>query len=91
MEVEWDPEKAAENLRHHGVAFEEGATVFGDPMAKTIPDPDHSIEEDRELTIGHSASGQTLVVWHTDRGQAIRIIGVRRAEPAERRKYESEE
>jgi uncharacterized DUF497 family protein len=51
---EWDPEKAKRNLREHGVSFKEAATVFLDPLAMTYPDPDHSNEEDREITIGYS-------------------------------------
>ncbi len=54
MIYEWDPEKAERNLREHHVSFEEAATVFLDPLAMTYPDPDHSEEEDREITIGYS-------------------------------------
>lgn len=47
MEFEWDPDKATRNLARHGVPFAEAATVFGDPLAITFADPDHSIDEDR--------------------------------------------
>ena len=63
--VEWDPNKAASNLDKHGVSFEEASTVFFDPLALTIPDPEHSFDEDRFITMGLSASAQLLVVVHT--------------------------
>lgn len=88
MEFEWDPEKAARNLAKHGVSFHEAATVFGDPLALTYYDPDHSQEEDRFLTFGHSAEGRLLLVSHTDRGERTRIISARLATRKERRLYE---
>jgi uncharacterized DUF497 family protein len=51
LEFEWEPRKAAANLRKHGVAFEEAVTAFADPHSITIPDPDHSIGEDRFVLI----------------------------------------
>ncbi len=91
MEYEWDVAKAISNLLDHGVDFREARTVFEDPLAATIPDPDHSSDEDRRLTMGHTDQNRLLVVWHVDRGAAIRIIGARRPTPAERRRYESGE
>jgi uncharacterized DUF497 family protein len=88
---EWDEEKAAANVSKHGVSFEEAATVFDDRLATTILDPDHSIGEERWLTRGQSSQGRLLVVWHTNRGSAIRIVGARLATPNERRTYESGE
>jgi uncharacterized DUF497 family protein len=88
MEFEWDSDKAARNLGKHGVPFGEAATVFGDPLAITFADPDHSGDEDRFLTFGHSADGQLLVVSHTDRDDRTRIISSRRATRKERRVYE---
>jgi len=88
MEFEWDPEKAAHNLAKHGVSFHKAGTVFGDPLAITFSDPDHSEEEDRFLTFGHSSEGHLLVVSHTDRGQSTRIISARRATRKERKIYE---
>ena len=67
MEFEWDELKATRNLVKHGVTFQEAATVFGDPLALTVSDPDHSDDEDRFLTFGHSSEGNLLVVSHTDR------------------------
>lgn len=90
MEFEWNAEKAAANLAKHGVSFEEGATVFGDPLARTIEDPDHSDEEVRLVTVGLSDQEHLLVITHTDRGpDRNRIINARRATPRERKDYES--
>ena len=88
-EFEWDAQKAAENLKDHGVAFDEALTVFADLLAKIFDDPDHSSEERRELIIGHSAEQRLLVVSFTDRGQRTsRIISARQATARERRDYE---
>ncbi len=88
MEFEWNPNKAALNIEKHGVSFQEAATVFNDPLSVTFPDPDHSIGENRYVIIGISRFGQLLVVAHTDRGEKIRIISVRKATRQERRFYE---
>jgi hypothetical protein len=88
MEFEWDPDKAAKNLAKHGVSFHEAATVFGDALAITYFDPDHSDDEDRFLTFGHSNQGHVLVVSHTDRGDGTRIISARKATRKERKQYE---
>ena len=85
---EWDDEKAASNLRKHGVSFEEAASVFFDPLAYTFDDPDHSVGEHRLLTFGYSQAGRLLVVLHAERGRAIRIISARRAARNERGIYE---
>jgi uncharacterized DUF497 family protein len=91
MQFEWDPKKATSNLGKHGVSFAEANSVFGDPLATTIPDPDHSEEEARYLTTGTSNQQRVLIVWHTERDDAIRIIGAREATARERRIYESGE
>ena len=90
MEIEWDPDKAISNLAKHGVSFREAGTVFGDPLAVTYFDPDHSEEEDRFLTFGHSSAGHLLVVSHTDREDCTRIISARWATRKERKSYEEE-
>lgn len=77
MEFEWDERKARANVKKHGVSFHDAATVFGDPLAITFPDPDHSEEEDRSVTFGMSQSQQLLVVAHTNRGVRTRIINAR--------------
>ena len=91
MEFEWDPEKAHTNLAKHAVSFDEAATVFGDPLAVTIDDPDHSREEQRFLTTGLSKSQRLLIVAHTDRQRRIRIITAREVSAQEREQYESGE
>ena len=66
MNFEWAPRKAESNLRKHGVSFTEAGTVFGDELAITVPDPDHSVDEERYITIGWSARRRLLMVSHTD-------------------------
>jgi len=89
MEFEWDAVKAASNLDKHGVSFAEAMTVFGDPLEATIPDPDHSVEELRFLSMGRSEAGRVLVVAYTEREGRVRLISARAAMPTERRRYES--
>ena len=86
--LEWDPSKAASNWRKHRVDFHEAGTVLDDPLSTTFPDPDHSLDEPRHLTIGVSVSGRILVVSHVDRRDAVRLISARRATPRERKFYE---
>jgi uncharacterized DUF497 family protein len=64
MEFEWDPRKDAANRRGHKLGFREAATVFGDPLATTFPDVEHSASEQRFVTIGASVSGRLVVVMH---------------------------
>ena len=87
---EWDEEKAQDNLRKHGISFEEAQTVFNDPLAITIPDPDHSADEDRFITIGESDKRRILVAVYTERRKKIRLISARKASRTERKKYEEE-
>lgn len=88
MEFEWDPRKAELNLRKHGVSFPEAATALGDPLGETVPDPDHSHDEERWITIGRSMGRRLLIVAHTDRGHRIRIISARELTRYERETYE---
>ena len=88
LTFEWDPKKAVDNLRRHGVAFEEAMTAFQDPLARIHADPDHSVSERREILVGHSAAGRLLVVPFTERGSRIRLISARRASRRERLDYE---
>jgi uncharacterized DUF497 family protein len=88
LEFEWDPRKSSRNLRVHKVSFQEAATVFQDELSATVPDPDHSDEEDRFITVGISSRGRLLIVSHTERGDRIRIISARELTTRERQQYE---
>lgn len=88
LKFEWDTEKAASNLRKHGVSFDEAGSVFLDQLALSGPDPDHSVDELRYITIGMSRLGHLLAVSHTHRPGTIRIIGARRVTRVERKIYE---
>ncbi|HEX8271211.1 MAG TPA: BrnT family toxin [Longimicrobiaceae bacterium] len=90
LRFEWDPVKAEMNARKHGITFTEASTAFSDPLSLTIPDPDHSEREERFLLLGRSSSGRLLVVTHTERGEAVRIISARAASRRERRDYEED-
>jgi hypothetical protein len=90
MNFEWDPRKAEVNLRKHGISFTEAGTVFGDELAITVRDPDHSDLEDRFITIGWSNRGRLLMISHTDRDDKIRIISARELTPRERKAHEEE-
>jgi hypothetical protein len=87
----WDAQKADANRAKHEVTFEEASTVFGDPLAATIPDPEHSQDEARSVTMGHSVNGILLVVVHADHGEEIRLISARRVTAGEKKKYEAGE
>ena len=75
-------------MRKHGVAFDEGCTLFGDPQSRTIEDAKHSLEEQRYVIIGMSNCGRILVVVYTEREVYIRIISARTATHKEKRDYE---
>ena len=66
MDFEWNKNKADINVKKHGILFQEAATVFGDKLALTFNDPDHSIDEHRLLTFGVARTGKYVVVSHTD-------------------------
>lgn len=92
---EWDPSKAAANRRKHRVSFEEAATVFLDPRARSLFDDVHGEEEDRWITLGVSSVGRLLVVSHTfrkaDRATSIiRIFSCRKATNRESEQYGSD-
>ena len=88
LAFEWDSRKARSNLAKHGVGFEEASTIFGDRLSLTIPDPEHSLSEERYITMGRAFTGKLLVVVHTDRDDNIRIISARPASRRERKFYE---
>ncbi len=89
---EWNIHKARSNHQKHGIRFEEAATVFRDPNALTIYDPDHSGHEDRWITMGISNVGRLLIVCHTFRklnndSVSIRIFSSRNATKKESNLY----
>lgn len=91
-QFEWDPDKARQNVRKHGVTFERAATVFLDPEALSLFDDEHSREEDRWITLGLDRGGTLLVVYHTYREETetsarIRIISARKATRREAKQY----
>jgi len=88
LRFEWDRKKAAENIKKHGVSFEEAASCFGDVLSLSVADPDHSDREQRWLLVGFSSINRLLVVAHTDRGGNIRIISARLATRLERKDHE---
>ena len=89
MIFEWDSKKAAHNLRKHGIGFEEARTVFNDPLARIFVDEAHSLDERREIIVGHSVEGDLLLVCFSERVKdVVRIYSARRATPWERTDYE---
>jgi uncharacterized DUF497 family protein len=88
LTFEWDEKKADENLRKHGVSFDEAKTVFNDPFSVTIYDPDHSSNEQRYVDIGLSLKGRLIVLSYSERGETIRLISSRKATRKEQRDYE---
>ncbi len=87
-DFEWDPAKATRNEAKHGVSFEEAKTVFDDPMFVTVLDDEHSVDEERYITIGLSRRGRLLMVAHTDQEGLVRIISAREATKSEERFYD---
>lgn len=87
VEYEWDEEKAAANLRKHGVDFADAALALEDELAFSMRDIS-SEREERYVALGHDPSGQLLVVIYTWRGERIRLISARKATGKERRQYE---
>lgn len=90
VDYEWDPSKAAANLRKHGVAFADAAISLEDPLGRTMPDPDASGEV-RFICLGADPAGRVLVTVYSPRGKRIRIISSRKASRAERRNYETKQ
>jgi uncharacterized DUF497 family protein len=86
---EWDDQKAASNLQKHGVPFDEAVSVFGDSLALTFSDTEHSEDEERSRTYGISNKGRLLVVIHTERRNRVRIISARKATRYEKSIYKN--
>lgn len=91
QQFEWDPIKASLNLKKHQVSFEEASTVFDDPLFITFLDVEHSLDEERYITLGLSKENRLLLIAHTDRAGVIRIISTRKATKNEQRFYEEAE
>jgi len=92
MRFEWDSVKASSNLKKHRVSFDEATTVFRDPLARIVDDPDHSREERREIAVGHSMLNRLLFVFFTERELGtVRIFSARAATRSERKDYEERE
>lgn len=87
MRFQYDPAKAAANLRKHGVSFADAEGVLEDPLALTVPDPD-SEGESRFITVGIGSAGELLVVVYAERNNEYRIISARRPTRKERTSYE---
>ena len=89
LSFEWNERKAAENIKKHGVSFDEAKSVFVDERAKLIDDPDHSYNEDRFVILGISSVLRMLLVCHCYRsdGNVIRIISARKASAKESKSY----
>ena len=87
----WDEAKATENVRKHGVSFEEAASVFADENARLKHDPEHSQREDRFILLGFSDKLRLLIVCHAYRenDELIRLISARKATTSERNQYGS--
>ena len=88
MKFEWDPRKDASNRKKHQVSFEEALTVFADPLAQIFDDEDHSLDEPREIIIGHLVNEQLVVICFAAREDAVRIFSARKATKRERGDYE---
>ena len=89
MRFEWDPAKAANNIRKHGVSFDEAVTVFKDPLAFIFDDETHSEDEGREIIIGMSTLRRMILVCFVERLEdVVRIISARPATRQEIKDYE---
>ena len=89
IRFEWDPEKAAVNIKKHGIGFDEAKSAFADERAKLIADPAHSSDEGRFVLLGLSTKFKLLVVCHCYRSKnnTIRIISARKATAVESHQY----
>jgi uncharacterized DUF497 family protein len=86
VEFEWDPVKAASNLRKHGIRFAEAVTVLEDQAALSMPDD--SSDEERFVAVGMDSRARILVMVYAVRGDRIRVISARKATRRERSQYE---
>ena len=91
LTFEWDQNKAEANLKKHGVSFEEASEIFHDPLAASINDTTHSINESRFIIIGQSLRRRILLVVYGESGETLRIISARPATRQEIKIYEETE
>lgn len=86
---DWDKNKAVSNQKKHNISFEEATSAFLDPLAILLPDPEHSLDEDRFILLGESYRDRLLMVCHCIRGvdEVVRIISARKATKQEKRQY----
>ena len=93
MKFEWDPAKAAANVRKHGVSFDQARTVFYDDFAVQFFDDEHALDEDRFLLLGLCSDARLLLVCHCERehGEVIRLISARKATQRESAFYRGEQ
>ena len=89
MKFNWNPSKSVQNVKKHGVTFEEAMTVFFDPLAKIASDPDHSDIENRMILIGYSKKQNLLFIVHIykEDKDTIRIISARKATKKEKNDF----
>jgi uncharacterized DUF497 family protein len=90
IRLEWSAKKNRLNLAKHRIDFAEAASVFDDPLQLTVDDPDHSVDENRYITIGHTNRRRLVIIAHTFENDKIRIISARKPTRYERLKYEEE-
>jgi uncharacterized DUF497 family protein len=90
IKFSWDERKNTSNKKKHGLSFQEAVTVFHDENARLIPDPSHSLEEDRFILLGISSKLRVLIVCHCyrEKEQLVRIISARKATRQEKQQYE---
>lgn len=87
LRITWDAAKAAENLKKHGVSFDEAREVFRDPLRGVVPDDDHSDDEDRYVAVGITPDDKLLIIFYSHSGEDVRLISARRPTRSERRHY----
>ena len=90
MAIIWDHEKSISNIARHGIRFAEAVLVLEDPLSVTIVDDESDPMEQRFVVVGADGEGRILVAVYTWRGEDIRLISARRAEPHERGAYEKQ-
>lgn len=88
LQFDWDDGKNRLNQKNHGIGFDDAKTVFVDLLARIFVDKDHSLNEEREIIIGHTIGNQLLLVCFAERRKVIRIISARQATKKERQDYE---